>query len=856
VAQLKKIVPSNPVSSFSQVAPEGGAGFKLLADGLTELYDRLEPAAKDEMAERGSEYGREMARKDMGGTSDPVFSSRSAEPAPEGWDEIRQGIFDGESGGDFNALFGYANRPGGEFEDVQLTNMTVDEALEFSAPSGQYGQSVKNQIGRVATPMGAFQVVGTTLRAAKDGLGLTGSERMDEATQERIGRWIYETQGTDAWVGYKGPRPARDPVFSTSGGGETTKIRTAEGKLEGRKYSPFAGPILQAHDAAAKVAYQAEVLNKSTGDIMSISSQFLTDPDGFAEAAREYVDGIVESAPDFMKASVRGVLEKEVSRRHLGVMDAKQREIRQRASNESDALMDRWSANLQEAIVSGDPYEVMEAQERLDDLLQARERLPGLAWTQAQSANVFLDIERKSGAEMAKRQKEALDGFGDDFRLITETAKRGQFADAEDLLNNPEAVAAHPELAQEAAAFVALRDNLPEFLAMKPSEQIDAIERMAAAPVKSELQLDVLDAAKKIVSDNVKAWNDDPVKQAFDVGDRTMMGPPPELPELTVDNPETFIKGLAARREHMNMLIDEGFTSTRAYLSQEEAQTIGAMMGKETPAEIRAAMAGAIVAGFGEDAVTVFGEINADKVTAFAGKMMALGGNPAVAAQIFQGQAIIDEGLVQLPSENARIDAFNLQVSTALQGVPDRLSVEGEILAAARAIYAVNAKGIEYTSEAASELMGQAVQTALGQSTNKRGETTGGVQPILGHQTLLPVGVSGVQVDDALKRALGAEQSRSDPVSGLMSRMTQIGRSITGQEAPDTSDVWDSVGGPPLFNGKPLPKRLVESGAIRIVPYQGLYRMEITSGNTTLPAEDKDGNIFFFDLQSLMEATP
>jgi hypothetical protein len=114
-------------------------------------------------------------------------------------EQLKRMVFPGESGGDYNALFGYANRPGKQFAGVNLTDMTVDQALQFAAPSGPYGQSVKNQIGRVATPMGAYQIVGTTLRAAKEGLGLTGNERMTPELQDQLGMWIYQNQGPGAW---------------------------------------------------------------------------------------------------------------------------------------------------------------------------------------------------------------------------------------------------------------------------------------------------------------------------------------------------------------------------------------------------------------------------------------------------------------------------------------------------------------------------------------------------------------------------------------------------------------------------------------------------------------------------------
>ncbi len=878
MAQLKKILPSNPVSNFSQVAPEGGAGFKLLADGLSELYDRLEPAAMDEMAERGSEYGREMARKDMGGqNSNYTFSTSGG--GGEANSRISQKLVDRGMAPHIADAFVM------NFEDESGLNSGINE-IEPLVEGSRGGFGLAQWTGPRRRSLEAF--------AAERGVDVANEDmQLDflmselEGSESRAGSEILASQDTASaataivnlflrpseehrqrrTAKYQNATTNREPTISTSGGGaQMTKIRNADGKLEGRKYSPFAGPILRAHDAAAKVAYQAEVLNKSTGDIMELSSQFLTDPEGFAQAASEYIDGMVESTPDFMKASVRGVLEKEVSRRHLGVMDAKQREIRQRASNESAALVDRWSANLQEAIVSGDPYEVAEAQGRLDDLLQARERLPGLAWTQAQSANVFLDIERRSQTEMAKRQKEVITGYKDDFRLITEAAKRGQYADAEDLLNNPEAVAAHPELAREAAAFVAMRDNLPEFLAMKPSEQIAAIESMAAAPVENDLQMDVLDAARKVVADNVKAWNDDPVKHDFEVGQRTMEGPPPELPDFNTDNPESFIKGLNARREHMNMRIDEGYTTTRQYLSEEEATTVSAMMGKEAEPQIRAAISAAIVAGFGEDAIAVFDQLEIDRVTAFAGKMGAIGGDVNMAAKMLQGQADIDAGLIQQLPEKDTINAYNTKVGAAFVGIQGRTEVEADVMAAARALYAVDAKGLQYDSDAAKKIMEDSIQKALGQVSKQNGKiVTGGVQEIMGHNTLLPVNVRGDEANAALRSSLGGNVADPSTVSGTFKA---IGQAAFGGDPIDNTNVWDSMTltrtvngrptevrmGQPLLYGEPIPQKLVDGGNVRIVPYQGYYRMEVTSGETVLNVENAEGKLFIFDLQQLMEA--
>lgn len=129
---------------------------------------------------------------------------------------IRAGIFAGESGGDYNALFGYQNRPNGRFSNVNLTSMPISEVLAFTDPSGPYAQYVKGQVGRVATPVGAYQVVGSTLREAVNALGIDPSTPFTPATQDRIGQWILENQGTGAWEGYQ-PNAQPTTQISTSG---------------------------------------------------------------------------------------------------------------------------------------------------------------------------------------------------------------------------------------------------------------------------------------------------------------------------------------------------------------------------------------------------------------------------------------------------------------------------------------------------------------------------------------------------------------------------------------------------------------------------------------------------------------
>ena len=122
-----------------------------------------------------------------------------------GWDMVARAIRGGaESSGDPNTLYNNAQAPGGPFAGVRIADMTVDQTLDFQRPDGPYAAYVRGQVGRTATPVGMDQVVGTTLKAAKEGLGLRGDEIMTPELQDRIGKWIYDTQGTGAWEALNG----------------------------------------------------------------------------------------------------------------------------------------------------------------------------------------------------------------------------------------------------------------------------------------------------------------------------------------------------------------------------------------------------------------------------------------------------------------------------------------------------------------------------------------------------------------------------------------------------------------------------------------------------------------------------
>lgn len=220
---------------------------------------------------------------------------------------IRNGILQGESGGDYNALLGYSNRGGGKFSNVKLTDMSVDQAIQFSMPGSAYANWSKSQVGKVATPMGAYQIVGTTLRNAKKALGLKGNEKMTPQLQDRLADYIYQTQGTKAWVGYKGPRaggvagnyaPPPPGIAKPSSNGKP--LITSAAQLQGLKDDEVAG--YNEKIGALKEKRKNSPLNVAVGDVSKVES--VQQWSAQSGKHREVYDGL-RSIPGFNRLSPR-----------------------------------------------------------------------------------------------------------------------------------------------------------------------------------------------------------------------------------------------------------------------------------------------------------------------------------------------------------------------------------------------------------------------------------------------------------------------------------------------------------------------------------------------------------------------
>lgn len=121
-----------------------------------------------------------------------------------------------EGGGGYDTLFGFSEKDGKAFAGTRISQMTIGDIKNFASPKGAYGQWVKGQVGRVATPMGRYQFVGTTLKALAEEMGLSDDTVFSPEVQDQMfeyylakrirrGRTMPEkvAQVREAWEGFK-----------------------------------------------------------------------------------------------------------------------------------------------------------------------------------------------------------------------------------------------------------------------------------------------------------------------------------------------------------------------------------------------------------------------------------------------------------------------------------------------------------------------------------------------------------------------------------------------------------------------------------------------------------------------------
>ncbi len=154
----------------------------------------LDPDADDPRGDQivsptGTGIGRESdLQRGLGATTSTV---RDIAPPEEGYtslsnikDRISRAEGTADEGGYDRLLGGTEDRFG-----IKPTEMTVQEVLDFQSNRGEgsYADYAEGAVGRISTPVGKYQVVGTTLQSLVDQGIIDANAKFDAATQEKIG---------------------------------------------------------------------------------------------------------------------------------------------------------------------------------------------------------------------------------------------------------------------------------------------------------------------------------------------------------------------------------------------------------------------------------------------------------------------------------------------------------------------------------------------------------------------------------------------------------------------------------------------------------------------------------------------
>lgn len=911
MAEIKKIRPSNPVSDYQRVTPAAGTGFMALAEMANDAYNFLEPGAIAEQMERGTEHGREPAKQLMaenrvpqpefpqpnvsGGGVQSNGSSRGSHAIYR--DAIAK--VESEGSGDYAAIGPVTkkgNRAYGRYQVMDFNigpwtkkhlgrRLTTQEFLndpqaQDAVFDGEFGSYVE----KYGNPQDAASVWFSGRPMSQAGNSSDGFNTVPQYVQKFNAAIKANANGTLAGGGFDDtveggslndtfddpavtePESVADAAMAALGkdGAQQvvpgdqrqptepeTTVRTSDGKIEARLYSPMSGPILQAHNAAAGVAYISEVSTSGFEDLMNLSLENRGQPRAFREAAESYLKTVLEAAPKEFQGDIQANLMQEVQRRYLGMVDEQHRETRKRADNSSRALMERFTQNYAESLASGRSEEAEAAKMQLQQVLLARESLPGSAWTREQSENVMIGADKDAERMMISAEKKIKAEWDDTLDMIIKAREAGRTAEDETILNDPSVWGALPDKAREAASRIAFNDAQPGFVALPPAEQAAQIRQESERPVGEDYELDFATSMKKMHAASVKGWNDDPIDFAGKNLAQTDFGPPPALDmSMALSDPQGFGKAVRERAKYAHRLKQAGYTKTIVPLSVDEASQFGALLSAEHDPVQRAALVAALASVAPSITGPALRQAGADNVLRFGGEMAAQTGNPQLLSEAIRGQEMIKTGQVSLPKSSGNMNAIAPEMPSALEGLPAAASVQGRVMEFAESLYAARAVGVSDEAKQ-TRIMKQAVNEALGQSVNAGGDLTGGIQSVMGSQTLLPIGVSAGQVEEIMGQRDEWDAFGEAMYSGDIFMRDLGPANIATMEQWQGASRFDSM---PTFNGTPLTQEAFDSGRLRLVATGGpFYRMEYLANGSVIDVQNSNGTVFEFDLKKMLE---
>lgn len=444
-----------------------------------------------------------------------------------------------------------------------------------------------------------------------------------------------------------------------------------------------------------------------------------------------------------------------------------------------------------------------------------------------------------AAAEETRAQNQRNTEIGDRLKDVRDIARTGRNHEGEiDFLADP-LVQAHPDFA-EAEAAVILRDGKPGFSHLNLAEMNAQIAEENARPVGEKFETRVLDAMIDVRDAAIAGWKADPYSHAVEIG----LEPAAALPDMTTADPRALSVAFGERRAYALSLVENGYMDAPVFFSPEDKANLVALASVETNPEARASLAGSIAQGFGPEAVAVFTELGGDPVFAHVGGYLAHGGNPALASEIFVGQQAIEAKTVDMPSAAESRETVYAEVSNLFVGHDE---VQSSIMQATDALYASRIRSSNsYDPNYSAKVYRQALHEVMG-GTGKynKSEARGGIQEVLDHETILPIGVSGEAVEAAIGRSV--RRLKTSRLGGI---------SDQGDVVAAEMKVWQSAslsGGFPSVNGRPISGADLDKVYLAADGNNAFALVYATDEGPLHIRDSKTGELFIFDLVKFLK---
>lgn len=109
----------------------------------------------------------------------------------------------------YDTILGHQHRAGKRFSGVAISNMTLGDLKDFTTSDSDYAQYSREAIPRLrekgtfATPLGKYQIVGSTLRKLQKKMGLPDDTKFTPDVQDAMFKELLKGRGLDKYIAGK-----------------------------------------------------------------------------------------------------------------------------------------------------------------------------------------------------------------------------------------------------------------------------------------------------------------------------------------------------------------------------------------------------------------------------------------------------------------------------------------------------------------------------------------------------------------------------------------------------------------------------------------------------------------------------